>query len=94
VFADKKNYLKKFTNSTLKENVAQDMDKSSMEDLCYLIELYKGDASFSKYLLTNLLEKMSRGKKLDYESFLIAFINSIQHREYLKELIDTLFNYE
>ena len=70
------------------------MDKSSMDDLCHLIELYKGDVSFSKYLLTNLLEKMKLGKKLDYESFLVALMNSLQHKDYLKELVDTLFRYE
>jgi len=70
------------------------MDKSSMNDLCYLIEIYKGDAAFSKYILTNLLEKMSRGNKLEFESFLIAFLHSLQHKEHLKELVDILLNYE
>ena len=56
--------------------------------------MYKEDPAFSKYILTNLLEKMSRGKKLEYESFIVAFLHSLQHRDHLKELVDILLNYE
>ena len=48
-----------------------------MDDLCYLIQLYENEPSFSKYLLGNLLEKMKQGKKLDYESFMVAFTSSL-----------------
>ena len=53
------------------------MDKISMDNLCYMIQLFKEDPIFSKYLLTNLLKKMQDGKKLDFDSFLIAFTHSL-----------------
>ena len=65
-----------------------------MDNLCYLIQLFKEDAAFSKYLLSNLLNKMQLGKKLDFESFLIAFTHSLQHKDYLSDLVDVLFSYE
>ena len=42
-------------NSQLKHHIVQDMAKVSIDDLCYLIELYKDDNLFGKYLLMNLL---------------------------------------
>jgi len=65
-----------------------------MDNLCYLIQLFKEDAAFSKYLLSKLLSKMQLGKKLDFESFLIAFTHSLQHKDYLSDLVDVLFSYE
>ena len=60
VFEDRADYLSQFTSkgSKFMEHIAQDMEKTSMEDLCYLIQLYSHDPAFSKYLLVNLLEKM------------------------------------
>ena len=37
---------------------------------------------------------MTKGKKLDYETFMVAFTSSLQHKDYLPELVDTLLNYE
>lgn len=53
------------------------MDRLGMNDLCYLIGLFNEDVSFSRYLLIRLLDKMSKGKKLDLETFTIAFLNSL-----------------
>lgn len=95
-FSDKKDYLKQVagTSIKLKEHIAQDMARATLPNICYLIELYKDDAAFSKYLLTCLLEKMAEGKKLDFETFLVAFMHSLQHREYLEDLMDTLLSFE
>ena len=95
-FSDKKDYLEQLagTNTKLKEHIAQDMARSTLPNICYLIELYKNDAPFSKYLLTCLLEKMADGKKIDFETFLIAFLHSLKHKEHLEQLIDTLLNFE
>lgn len=95
-FSDRQSNVQDFTSRStkFKEHIAQDMDRVGMNDLCYLIELFKDDESFSKYLLICLLDKMSKGKKLDLESFTIAFLNSLQHKEHLPDLVDALFSYE
>jgi len=37
---------------------------------------------------------MKQGKKLMFESFVIAFIDSLQHKDHLEELVDSLLTYE
>ena len=51
-----------------------------IEDICYLIQLYKEDASFSRFLLSNLIGKMKTGKKLDYNLLVQALLASLRHK--------------
>ena len=37
---------------------------------------------------------MQEGKKLDFETFIVAFMHSLHHRDKLKELVDALLNFE
>lgn len=53
------------------------MARTSVQNICYLIELYKSDIPFSKYLLTCLLEKMAEGTRVDFDTFLVAFMHSL-----------------
>ena len=95
-FSEKKEHLGQLVSTSvkLKEHIRQEMMRQSIQNICYLIDLYRDDVPFSKYLLTCLLEKMNEGKKLDFETFLIAMVNSLKHKEHTKELVDTLFNFE
>lgn len=78
----------------IKKHIAEDMHGMAMEDICYLLQLFKDDMAFSKYLATNLLRKMKNGAKLDFESFLIALVSSLQHKDHLDDLVDALLNFE
>ena len=90
-------YIQQFADSSqkIKKHIAQDIDKTNMDDLCYMIQLFKSDPAFSKYLLSKVLEKMhEQGAKCDYDSFIVALLNSLHHTEYLEQMVDTLLSYE
>jgi len=95
-FSDRQSNVQDFTSRTskFKEHIVQDMERIDINDLCYLIELFNEDLSFSKYLLDRLLERKANGKKLDFDTFTIAFLNSLQHKEHIPELVEALFSYE
>eukprot|EP00354_Favella_ehrenbergii_P005085 CAMPEP_0170471786 /NCGR_PEP_ID=MMETSP0123-20130129/13951_1 /TAXON_ID=182087 /ORGANISM="Favella ehrenbergii, Strain Fehren 1" /LENGTH=98 /DNA_ID=CAMNT_0010739673 /DNA_START=233 /DNA_END=529 /DNA_ORIENTATION=- len=70
------------------------MEKTSMSDLCHMIEMFKDDQSFNRYLVICLLDKMKKGKKLEFENFIVAFLSGLQHKEYLPDLVQALVSYE
>ena len=96
IFSDKQSYVEEFTmkSGTFREHIAQDMEKTSIGDLCHMIDIFKDDKDFNRYLVICLIDKMKGKDKLEFDSFIIGFINSLQHREFLPNLIDALVSYE
>ena len=59
-FSDRQAYVEQFTSKStlIKEHIAQDIEKTSVSDICHMIELFKNDHAFNKFLLISLIDKM------------------------------------
>ena len=96
IFSDKQSYVQEFTRKSeqFKEHIAQDMEKTSISDLCHMIEIFKDDHSFNRYLVICFIDKLKGTAKLEFDAFIVGFINSLQHREFLPNLMEALISFE
>jgi len=61
----------------IKNNIVEDIESVPVDDICFLIDVFKNDVDFSQYLINNLIQKLKAGKKLDFEQFVKALAVTI-----------------
>ena len=78
----------------MKETIAQDVEKLPVTDFGVLIELYKNDKQFRKFLANIFLEKLYKGESISGSELVKVVINSLDLPDYRAEIIDFLLNSE
>jgi|LauGreDrversion4_2_1035121.scaffolds.fasta_scaffold97115_1 hypothetical protein len=78
----------------MKETIAQDVEKLPVTDIGVLIELYKNDKQFRKFLANIFLEKLYKGESISGSELVKVVINSLDLPDYRAEIIDFLLNSE
>jgi hypothetical protein len=61
LFEDKTELLEEMLEAGMKEQIAQDVDKIAVGDIGVLLELYKNDKQFRKFLANVFLDKLYQG---------------------------------
>ena len=61
LFEDKTELLEEMLEARMKENIAQDVGTVSVGDIGVLLELYKNDKQFRKFLVNVFLDKLYAG---------------------------------
>jgi hypothetical protein len=61
LFEDKTELLEEMLEAGMKENIAQDVGTVSVGDIGVLLELYKNDKQFRKFLVNVFLDKLYAG---------------------------------
>lgn len=61
LFEDKTELLEEMLEAGMKENIAQDVGAVSVGDIGVLLELYKNDKQFRKFLVNVFLDKLYSG---------------------------------
>lgn len=62
IFEDKIELLEENLDTGLKERIAQDVEKTSAIEISMLMELFKNDQTYRKFLAVQLLEKLHAGQ--------------------------------
>lgn len=62
LFDDKKEFLDKKSENIFKELLAEDAEKLSFSDLCSVLEFYRDDRQFRKFLANVILDRLEKGQ--------------------------------
>lgn len=77
LFSDKAGELEFRLESRMKEFIAQDAERLQPDELCTLLDMYRNDSQFKRFLAKVLLEKLQRGEKLEGHHLLNAVIRTL-----------------
>lgn len=94
LFEDKTELLEEMLEAGMKEQIAQDVASINVGDIGVLIELYKNDKQFRKFLVNVFLDKLYSGHAISSFELTKAVLNTLDLKEYRSEIIKYMLNTE